>query len=87
MDQYALQSGTPRQKAKIGEYEFLRIMNETELQATLLALLPIIKVEEGNPKDKCKYMIGTQTGQLLIRAKQIMIRVGGGYATLPDHIK
>lgn len=32
-------------------------------------------------------MIGTQTGILLIRTNQIMLRVGGGFASLEDHIR
>ena len=48
-------------KAIIEEYEYLRIMNEAELQVVLIALLPVIKMEERPPSiDKCKYMIGTQ---------------------------
>ena len=53
----------------------------------LIALLPIIKLEERPQPDKCKYMIGTQAGILMIKTNQIMIRVGGGFATLEDHIR
>ena len=62
-------------------------MNEVELQVVLIALLPIIKMEEKPAPDKCKYMIGTQSGILMIRSNQIMIRVGGGFATLEEHIR
>lgn len=75
-------------KARVEEYEYLRIMNEAELQVVLIALLPVIKMEERPATlDKCKYMIGTQSHVLLIKATTIMIRVGGGYATLEDHIR
>jgi len=50
-------------------------------------MLPVIKIELGNPVDKCKYQIGTQAGVLLIKTNQIMIRVGGGFATLEAYIK
>ena len=63
------------------------IMDEAELHVTLLALLPVIKIEERPPADKCKYLIGTQSNVLMIKANSIMIRVGGGYATLEEHIK
>ena len=53
----------------------------------LIALLPIIKLEERPQPDKCKYMIGTQAGILMIKTNKIMIRVGGGFATLEDHIR
>jgi len=47
-------------KARVEEYEYLRIMNEAELQVVLIALLPVIKMEERPATlDKCKYMIGT----------------------------
>lgn len=62
-------------------------MTEGELQCTLLALLPVLSLEEKPSPDKCKYLIGTQAGVLMIKTNQIMIRVGGGFATLEDHIK
>ena len=62
-------------------------MNEAELAITLLALLPVIKIEERPPKDKCKYLIGTLTSVLMIKTNQIMVRVGGGFSTLEAHIE
>jgi len=62
-------------------------MTEVELTVTLLALLPVIKLEERPPPDKCKVMIGTLSGILMIRTNQIMIRVGGGFTTLEEHIR
>ena len=32
-------------------------------------------------------MIGTQVGVLMIKSNSIMIRVGGGFATLEEHIR
>ena len=56
---------------------------------TLLALLPLICLEENVNKnaDKCKYLIGSQPGVLMLKSNQIMVRVGGGYATLQEHIR
>lgn len=62
-------------------------MNEAELQVTLLAMLPVLKIELNNAPDKCKYQIGTLAGILLIKTNQIMIRVGGGFSTLEAYIK
>jgi hypothetical protein len=62
-------------------------MTEAEIQVTLLALLPIVRLEEKPANDKCKYMIGTLPGMMLVRANQIMIRVGGGFSTLEAYIK
>ena len=68
LNQIAQDNGTKPKKAKIEEYEYLMIMNETELQVALLALLPVIKLEEKPPADKCKYLIGSQAGVLMIKA-------------------
>lgn len=87
MNEIAQEEGVAPRKAKVDELEFLRIMSEVELQVVLIALLPIIKMEVNPPADKCKYMIGTQAGILMIKTNQIMIRVGGGFATLEEHIR
>lgn len=87
LDQIADKDGTPRQKARLEKFEYLRIMTEGELHITLLALLPVLSLEEKPAADKCKYLIGTQAGVMMIKTNQIMIRVGGGFATLEDYIK
>ena len=63
-------------------------MNEAELQVILQAMLPLVRMEE-RPADgnKIKYMIGTLAHTLLIKGKSVMLRVGGGYASLEEHIK
>ena len=45
LDEFSRQTGQPRVKAQVDDYEFLKIMTETELQVTLMALLPILKIE------------------------------------------
>jgi hypothetical protein len=87
LDKATDKEGTPRQRAEVEEYEFLSIMNEDELHSTLLALMPVICLEEKPSADKCKYLIGSQSGILMIKTNHIMIRVGGGFASLEDHIK
>ena len=62
-------------------------MTEEDLNDVLIALLPIIRLEEKITGDKCKYMVGTQSNVMMIKANQIMLRVGGGYATFQDYIK
>ena len=59
LNEAALMAGERPKKAKIGEYEYLDVMNEGELNMVLLALLPIIKLEEKPGPDKCKYLLGT----------------------------
>lgn len=80
------QRGVPRWQARIEEYEFLQIMNESELQVTVMAMLPLLQLEEKVANDRCKYLIGTVAHTLLIKGNQIMIRVGGGFASLEEHI-
>ena len=65
---YAKQTGQKPQRAQVDEYEFLRVMSEPELQVALLALLPIQKLELNSKPEMCKYQIGTQSCNLLIRA-------------------
>ena len=87
LDQNSEKLGKPRVIAGLGKYEFLRIMTEDELQTTLLALLPVLSLEETPSTEKCKYLIGTQSGVLMIRTTNVMIRVGGGFASLEDYLK
>ena len=62
-------------------------MTMDELQFMLDCNLPFVKLEEKNNDNQCKYMIGTQSGMLMIKSNSIMIRVGGGYATLEKHLE
>ena len=62
-------------------------MNESEINSVLIALLPVVKLEEKPSADKCKYMIGTQVAVLMIKTNKIMVRVGGGFATIEEHIR
>ena len=62
-------------------------MTEEELSKVLLTMLPVNKIDPNPTEDRCKYQIGTQAFGLIIRANKIMVRVGGGFATLEEHIK
>ena len=46
MDEIAEETGERPRKAKVDDFEYLRIMSEAELQVVLIALLPVIKLEE-----------------------------------------
>jgi len=87
LDKIALEQGKDPEKAEIEKYEFLSVMDEEELSLCLLALLPMIKIDLTSQEDRCKYMIGTQSSVLLIKNNSVMIRVGGGFATLEEYIK
>ena len=85
--QEAEKNGLRAQKAKIDRFEYLSVMTEPELQQVLLGILPVVKIEEKPAAEMCKYMIGTTSHVLQLKANKIMLRVGGGYSTLVDFIK
>ena len=69
---------------------YLDFMDLKELEAFVVAFLPVLKLDENNPKDQkkdAKYLIGTDKKSLQIKATDILIRVGGGYATLEEYLK
>ena len=55
-------------------------MDPEEVGAFLVEHLPIIKIGEAD------YMIGTEKRRIILRASNILIRVGGGYVTLEEYI-
>ena len=69
---------------------YLDYMDLKELEAFVTAFLPVLKVDENNPKEEkkdAKYLIGTEKKALQIKSTDILIRVGGGYATLDEYLK
>lgn len=66
----------------IDEFEYLYIMEETELDEVVRAMLPIVKVDA----EKNKYMIGTVCHVVQVKTDRLLIRVGGGYQTLEEFI-
>jgi len=60
---------------------FLNHMSMDDVNMLLTSLLPVIKLEAG------KYMIGTEKKPILIKSNKLMLRVGGGYATLEEYLK
>ena len=65
----------------------LKTMSAEELYSVMLAFLPVIKIDEHPTPQRCQYMIGTLSESLLIRANKMMLRVGGGFMTLEEHIR
>lgn len=61
-------------------HAFLDHMNEEEINMLLTSLLPVLKLEAG------KYMIGTEKKPIQIKNDSLLIRVGGGYATLEEYL-
>ena len=62
-------------------------MTEEELHAIMLTYLPLINIDDNPTKERCKFMVGTLAQTLLIKANKIMVRVGGGFSTLQEHIR
>ena len=42
----------------------------------MIGLIPIVRIESG------KYLIGTEVKSMQIKNESLLVRVGGGYATL-----
>ena len=80
-------AGQRRKTVWINKLDCLQLMTEDELSKVLLTMLPVNKIDPNPTEDRCKYQIGTQAFSLIIRANKIMVRVGGGFATLEEHIK
>ena len=47
-----------------------------------MALTPVIQTD----KKSGEYLIGTKKHELLARGKDCMVRVGGGYVTIEEHL-
>ena len=64
-------------------------MTVDDLFTVLLSLLPVIKFEDtSNAQDnKCRYMIGTREFNIMIKSNCVLVRVGGGFATIKDIIR
>ena len=69
----------------IDDFEFLYVMDEMELQLTLVSMMPIIKISEEN--GRYYYMLGTDRKEIMVKTDRLFLRVGGGYATLHEYIE
>ena len=87
LDEEAKAAGESRKIATIGRLECLKVMSEDELHAVLMTLLPVANIEPAAAQDRSKYMIGTQSNSLVIRSNKILVRVGGGFASLEEHAR
>lgn len=47
----------------------------------MVGLIPIVKLDKG------KYLIGTEVKAIQIKNDSLLVRVGGGYVTLEEHIE
>lgn len=55
-------------------------MTLKELCVLFCCLLPIAKIEEN------KYLIGTEAKMIIVKSDKVLIRTGGGYCPLDEHI-
>ena len=60
--------------------ELLCTMTLNQLCILLTCLLPIAKISDN------KYMIGTEGKLIIVKSDKVMIRTGGGYVPLDEHI-
>jgi hypothetical protein len=55
-------------------------MKVPQLEALMVGLIPIVKLETG------KYLIGCEVKSMQIKNDSLLVRVGGGYCSLEEHI-
>ena len=60
---------------------FIAQMSIPQLEAAMIGLIPIVKLDKG------KYLIGTEVKSIQIKNDSLLVRVGGGYVTLEEHIE
>ena len=60
--------------------ELLVTLSLNELSVLLCCLLPIARLSNN------KYMIGTEAKLIVVKSDKVMLRTGGGYAPLDEHI-
>ena len=87
LNEIAEENNEKPKTATIGLRDCLGIMSENELHTIMLTYLPLVNIDDNPTKERCKYMVGTLKENLLIKANKIMVRVGGGYSTLQEHIR
>ena len=87
LNQIAEEKNQKPKNATIELKDCLDIMTEEELHAIMLTYLPLINIDDNPTKERCKFMVGTLAQTLLIKANKIMVRVGGGFSTLQEHIR
>jgi hypothetical protein len=51
-------------------------MTQSQADQAMIGLIPIVRIDSG------KYLIGTEIKSMQIRNESLLVRVGGGYATL-----
>ena len=61
--------------------ELLCKMSIRELGALLCCLLPTAKI------GALKYMIGTESKKIIVKSNMVLIRTGGGFMPLEEHIQ
>ena len=62
------------------DYAFIASMKVPQLEALMVGLIPVVKLDTG------KYLIGTEVKSMQIKNDSLLVRVGGGYCTLEEHI-
>jgi hypothetical protein len=58
------------------EFAFVASMTQSQADQAMIGLIPIVRIDSG------KYLIGTEIKSMQIRNESLLVRVGGGYATL-----
>ena len=70
-----------KRHGKEDPHAFLDYATEEDINLLLTSLLPVLRLEAG------KYMLGTEKKPIQIKNDSLLIRVGGGYATLEEYLR
>lgn len=62
------------------KFAFMAMMKVPELEGLMVGLIPIVKLDTG------KYLIGAEVKSMQIKNDSLLVRVGGGYCSLEEHI-
>jgi len=63
------------------DFKFLKKLTMKQLEESCVGLIPIIRLDAG------KYLVGSEQKSIQIKAESLLVRVGGGYITLQEHIE
>ena len=55
-------------------------LNSAQLERILCGFLPVLQI------DRAKYLIGTDVKTVLVKQDILLVRTGGGFITLQEHI-
>lgn len=63
------------------EFAYLSKLSMEQLEQTCSCLVPLVRIDSG------KYLVGAEQKTLILKESSLLVRVGGGFSLLEDHIR